>query len=65
MGDALFAELRAPVRRLAAPRIPVSYAAPLEDMARVTAADVAAAAHHLIRDRPGGKARRESTRGEP
>ena len=65
VGEALFAELRAPVRRLAAPRIPVSYAAPLEDMARVSAADVAAAAHDLIRDRPGGKARREWTRGEP
>ena len=65
VGEVLFAELKAPVRRLAAPRIPVSYAAPLEDMARVTAADVAAAAHDLIRDRPGGKARREWTRGEP
>ena len=65
VGEVLFAELKAPVRRLAAPRIPVSYAAPLEDMARVSAADVAAAAHDLIRDRPGGKARREWTRGEP
>ncbi len=64
VGEALFAELKAPVRRLAAPRIPVSYAPPLEDMARVTAADVAAAAHHLIRDRRSGKTRRARSRGE-
>jgi len=29
--------LRAPVRRLGAPRIPIAYAPPLEDQARVTA----------------------------
>ncbi len=64
VGEALFAELKAPVRRLAAPRIPVSYAPPLEDMARVTAADVAAAAHDLIRDRRSGKTRRARSWGE-
>lgn len=58
VGEALFAELKAPVRRLAAPRIPVSYAPPLEDMARVTAADVVAAARALVGDRRRGKARR-------
>jgi len=36
-------ELRVPVKRLGAPRIPVGYSKPLEDEARVTAARIAAA----------------------
>lgn len=40
--------LKAPVRRLGAPRIPVAYAPPLEDRARVGAADIAAAVRALV-----------------
>ncbi|SEO41949.1 pyruvate dehydrogenase E1 component beta subunit [Salinihabitans flavidus] len=36
VAEALHYRLRAPVRRLGAPRIPVAYAPPLEDQARVT-----------------------------
>lgn len=43
--------LKAPIRRLGAPRIPVSYAPPLEDAARVTAAAMLAAIQALV----GGK----------
>jgi len=46
--EALDDALKAPVRRLGAPRIPVAYAPPLEDRARVTAADIAAAATALV-----------------
>ena len=41
--------LKAPVKRLGAPRIPISYAPPLEDTVRVTEAMVAAAAQALAR----------------
>jgi acetoin:2,6-dichlorophenolindophenol oxidoreductase subunit beta len=37
VGEALFGRLRAPVRRLGAPRIPVSYAPPLEAEAKILA----------------------------
>lgn len=43
--------LKAPIRRLGAPRIPISYAPPLEDAARVTAAAMVAAIQALT----GGK----------
>ncbi len=36
VGETCFTSLKAPVRRLGAPRIPISYAPPLEDLARVT-----------------------------
>jgi len=42
-------ELGVPVRRLGAPRIPVSYARPLEDEARVTAPMIAAAAEAMLK----------------
>ncbi len=41
--------LKAPVKSLGAPRIPISYAPPLEDTVRVTEAMVAAAAQALAR----------------
>ncbi len=47
VGEELFGSLRAPVRRLAAPRIPISYAPPLEDVVRVSAQDIAAAGRAL------------------
>ena len=40
-------ELGAPVRRLGAPRIPIAYAPPLEDRARVTEDMIAAAARGM------------------
>src|SRR6185369_4100445 len=39
VAEALDDALKAPVRRLGAPRIPIAYAPPLEDRARVTAGD--------------------------
>ncbi|MDJ0893818.1 MAG: pyruvate dehydrogenase complex E1 component subunit beta [Alphaproteobacteria bacterium] len=43
-----FADLKAPVRRLGAPRAPVPYAPALEAELRITAADIAAAARELL-----------------
>lgn len=43
VAEALHKALKAPVRRLGAPRIPISYAPPLEDRVRVTEAAVVAA----------------------
>jgi pyruvate dehydrogenase E1 component beta subunit len=53
VAERLHAELKAPVRRLGAPRIPVSYAPPLEDEVRVTADRIAAAAREMLA-RPQG-----------
>ncbi|MEX2628458.1 MAG: pyruvate dehydrogenase complex E1 component subunit beta [Tistlia sp.] len=47
VAEALHGALKAPVRRLGAPRIPISYAPPLEDRVRVTEEAVAAAARGL------------------
>lgn len=47
VAEHLHGALRAPVRRLGAPRIPISYAPVLEDEVRVTADAVFAAAHAL------------------
>ncbi|GGK27136.1 alpha-ketoacid dehydrogenase subunit beta [Salinarimonas ramus] len=44
VAEHLHARLAAPVRRLGAPRIPVAYAPPLEDMARVSPEAIVAAA---------------------
>jgi len=49
VAEALDDALKAPVRRLGAPRIPIAYAPPLEDRARVTAGDIAAAIVALAR----------------
>jgi acetoin:2,6-dichlorophenolindophenol oxidoreductase subunit beta len=43
-------KLRAPVRRLGAPRIPIAYAPPLEDQARVTADMIADSVRALARN---------------
>ena len=48
VGEALFGRLRAPVRRLGAPRIPVAYAPPLEDEARVGRERIVEAARALV-----------------
>lgn len=47
VAEALHGVLKAPVRRLGAPRIPISYAPPLEDRVRVTEAAVVAAARGM------------------
>ncbi len=47
VGEHFFGRLRAPVKRLAAPRIPVSYAPPLEDKVRVSAEMIVAAAKEM------------------
>jgi acetoin:2,6-dichlorophenolindophenol oxidoreductase subunit beta len=44
--------LRAPVRRLGAPRVPVPYSTPLEDAIRVTPEHVAQAAEAMVKDAP-------------
>ena len=43
----LFSELKAPPRRLAAPRVPVPYSEPLEALCRVSAQDIVSAALKL------------------
>ncbi len=43
------ASLKAPVKRLGAPRVPIAYARPLEDALRVTAAKIAEAARQLLK----------------
>ncbi|MHA7064542.1 alpha-ketoacid dehydrogenase subunit beta [Azospirillum argentinense] len=48
VADALFGALKAPVRRLGAPRIPVPYSPALEPASRITAPAVAAAAAGLV-----------------
>lgn len=42
-------DLRAPIRRLGAPRAPIAYAPPAEDAIRVTADAIAAAVHEMVR----------------
>ena len=50
VAEELFDELRAPVRRLGAPRIPIGYAPPLEDQAKIFAErDVLPAIVSLVR----------------
>ena len=43
-----FGALKAPVRRLGAPRVPIAYAPPLEDLLRVTPARIAEAARAIM-----------------
>jgi len=49
VAEELFGELKAPVRRLGAPRVPIAYAPPLEDTVRVTAAMIAETARGLVK----------------
>ena len=48
IAERMHRKLKAPVRRLGAPRIPISYAPPLEDAARVTEAAIAKAVRELL-----------------
>jgi pyruvate dehydrogenase E1 component beta subunit len=44
-----FSSLRAPIRRIGAPRVPIPYAPPLEDLLRVTSESISSAARELMR----------------
>ena len=55
--------LGAPVRRLGAPRIPIAYAPPLEDRARVTEDMIAAAVREMVQADAGKRRREERSRG--
>lgn len=49
VAEELGGSLKAPIRRLGAPRAPISYAKPLEDLLRVTAGDIAGTACEMVR----------------
>ena len=49
VAERLHKALKAPVKRLGAPRIPISYAPPLEDEVRITEEKIARAAQALVR----------------
>lgn len=49
VAEELGGSLKAPIRRLGAPRAPISYAKPLEDLLRVTAGDIANTACEMVR----------------
>ncbi len=48
VGEKLFDRLRGPVRRLGAPRIPVSYSPPLEQQVKLSSDRIAAAAREMV-----------------
>lgn len=50
VSDVLFRDLKAPVKRIGAPRVPIAYAPPLEDMVRVTAPMIADCARGLMKE---------------
>jgi pyruvate dehydrogenase E1 component beta subunit len=47
-GEALFGALKAPVRRLGAPRIPVPYSPPLEELCKITPARIVEVAQAML-----------------
>lgn len=51
IAEELFDALKAPVRRLGAPRIPVPYAPPLEEVCKITPQQIADAARAMLRGR--------------
>ena len=48
VADRAFSSLRAPINRIGAPRVPIPYAPPLEDLLRVTPERIAAVARELM-----------------
>ena len=48
VADRAFSSLRAPVKRIGAPRVPIPYAPPLEDLLRVTPERIAAVAREVM-----------------
>lgn len=51
VSERLHHDLRAPPRRVTAPRVPIAYSPPLEDNVRVTAERIVAAASRLVMDK--------------
>jgi pyruvate dehydrogenase E1 component beta subunit len=51
VGEALWRELKGPVRRLAGPRSPVPYAEPLENMMRISPDQVAMTAREMLKEK--------------
>jgi pyruvate dehydrogenase E1 component beta subunit len=49
VADRAFSSLRAPIKRIGAPRVPIPYAPPLEDLLRVTSEGITAVARELMR----------------
>ena len=54
VAEALHHRLKAPVRRLGAPRIPIAYAPPLEDRVRVSEAQIVEAVRAMLTTAPTG-----------
>ena len=50
VAERCFKDLKAPVRRLGSPRVPIPYAPPLEDMLRVTSEMIVETAKELVKD---------------
>ena len=48
VADRAFSSLRAPIKRIGAPRVPIPYAPPLEDLLRVTPERIAAVAREVM-----------------
>jgi len=48
VAEECFGDLKATIRRLGAPRIPIPYAPPLEDLCKITPAQIAAAAREMM-----------------
>ena len=48
VADRAFSSLRAPIKRIGAPRVPIPYAPPLEDLLRVTPERIVAVARELM-----------------
>ncbi|HET6520908.1 MAG TPA: alpha-ketoacid dehydrogenase subunit beta [Geminicoccaceae bacterium] len=63
VAEGLFDRLRAPVRRLGAPRVPIAYAPPLENAARVGRERIVEAARSLV-GRTGGQRREQRREGK-
>lgn len=61
VAERLHGRLRAPAKRLAAPRIPVSYAPPLEDQVRIGVDKIVATATELCADADAAAASRQTT----
>ncbi|MDP7499256.1 MAG: alpha-ketoacid dehydrogenase subunit beta [SAR324 cluster bacterium] len=49
VADRAFSSLQAPIKRIGAPRVPIPYAPPLEDLLRVTSEGITAVARELMR----------------
>jgi pyruvate/2-oxoglutarate/acetoin dehydrogenase E1 component len=49
VAEELFGALKAPVRRLGAPRLPIPYAPPLEEVCKISPAQIAATARAMLR----------------